>query len=249
MGAPWTSNPLISSGWAVLAQWGVPFIKVATGTMGNNGAMTIGTALARTYSGGAYFIIPAGAIAAGVPAATAIYWGIASSTTAVTLYNSVYTAGTPTVGVQTAFSTTGPGAFTGITTEVAGPTITLPGGTMGANGRVKVQSIWNATNNANAKTARIRFGGIAGTQILAGAMASQQYAGGYSHVINQNSQSIQVMDANNLFSMGATGGGLPGTATVDTSADTTIVYSFNTSAAATDNQVLEAGAIETLYGA
>lgn len=231
------------------AKWSIPFIKVATGTMGNNGAMTIGTALARTYSGGAYFLVPAGAVAAGVPAAATWYWGVASSTTAVTLYNSTYTSGVPATGVTTAFVTTGPGAFTGITVDSQGPTITLTGGSMGANGRLRVHSIWNATNNANAKTARVRIGGFAGTAYLAGALASQQYAGGYTQIINQNSQSLQIGTAANLFSEGATGGGLPTTSTVDTSADTTIVWSFNTSGAATDNQVLEAASIELMYGA
>lgn len=52
----------------VFSRTGIPFIVAPTGTMGNNGAVTMGTALPTTYSGGAWIWYPAGAVAAGTPA-------------------------------------------------------------------------------------------------------------------------------------------------------------------------------------
>src|SRR6185369_17004034 len=46
----------------------IPIIIAPTGTMANNGAVTLGTALGTTYAN-CYLVVPAGAIAAGVPAA------------------------------------------------------------------------------------------------------------------------------------------------------------------------------------
>src|ERR1043165_8686523 len=115
-----------------LSTSGIPFIKASSGTMGNNCAISAMTALPRTFSGGAYLWLPAGAIAAGVPAAASWYWFVASSTTAGTCYNSTYTSGTPTAGTLTAFSTTGPGAFTGSASAMPGPSLTGPASTLGA---------------------------------------------------------------------------------------------------------------------
>lgn len=38
-------------------------------------------------------------------------------------------------------------------------TITIPANAMGANGAVRIYTLWTVNNNANAKTARIKFGG------------------------------------------------------------------------------------------
>lgn len=39
----------------------------------------------------------------------------------------------------------------------------LPGGILGANGVLRVTTIWTVTNNGNTKTARVRLGGMGGT--------------------------------------------------------------------------------------
>lgn len=48
---------------------------------------------------------------------------------------------------------------TGDTAEFTFATVTIPAGMMGANGAVYVEALFSMTNNANAKTPFIRFGG------------------------------------------------------------------------------------------
>jgi hypothetical protein len=156
------ANPPVASP-TMLSSSGVAFIKASSGTMGNNGAISAMTALPRTFTEGAWLYLPAGAVAAGVPSAASWLWFVGSSTTAGTVYNSTYTSGQPTVGVQTAFVTTGPGAYTGIITTISGPVITMPANMMGINGSVHLRWGFEANNSAGAKTTWFKFGSAAAT--------------------------------------------------------------------------------------
>jgi hypothetical protein len=53
--------------------------------------------------------------------------------------------------------------LTGSTVETALMTVHIPKGTMGASGRLRITTLWSMTNSANAKTVRVRFGGMSGT--------------------------------------------------------------------------------------
>lgn len=230
----------------VLAQWGVPVIAASSGSMGNNGAVTALTGLDRTYSSGAWLVLPAGAIAAGVPAATAIYWFVGSSTTAGTVFNSTLAGtGIPTAGVTTAFSTTGPGLFTGITTEVVVATVTVP--VLAANSSIWTDALWGNTNNANGKTPRIRLGasgaGTGGTALYAGSGGAQfNYL--TAHVFrNMNSTSAQLNVNSTLLAGIGSSGSNNTAAAIDTSLGTAqLVFTLQKSTA-TDNLVLEGATI------
>lgn len=50
------------------------------------------------------------------------------------------------------------GRITQVVTEILGPAITMPGGSMGPNGTTVAKLKWFATNSATNKTLRIRFG-------------------------------------------------------------------------------------------
>lgn len=153
----------------LLAKWAVPFVKAPTGSMANNGAITLGTALALTLSGGCWMWLPAGAVAAGVPAAASWLWVVMSSTTVGTVFNSTYTTGIPTLGVQTAFVTTGPGAFAGDTGEITGPIISVPANALGLNGELQTEIRSDANNTAGAKTIRLHWPLLASTASLSSA--------------------------------------------------------------------------------
>lgn len=229
-------------GKSVLSVCGIPFIHLSSGTMGNNGALSAVTALPTTYAG-AYCYLPTAAIAAGSVAGW--YWVVFSSTTAGTVYNSVYTSGQPQVGAATAFATTGPGAFTGSTAAVAGPDIPVAGGVLGPHGAFRLSSKWSATNNANAKTIAWRAGT---TSIVAGtALTSQAAVDTEFMVHNRGVQNSQVSHPNAAASYG---NGASTTArlytTVDLSVATSINVYFASKAVATDNAVLEAYAIEAI---
>lgn len=81
----------------ILAQCNVPIGIAPTGTMAANGAITLGTALNTTYSGGLWLYLPAGAAYAGSLAG--FYWTVMSSTTLGTVYNNTYTPGTDPVDI------------------------------------------------------------------------------------------------------------------------------------------------------
>lgn len=155
------ANPLGAVPQLKLAQTAVPFIKASSGSMGNNGALTGLAALPATYSNGCYLYLPAGAIAAGVPAAAGWYFAVMSSATAGTVYNLTYTSGQPFVPAtpsQFAFTTTGPGAFTGVATAVSGPSFTLPANVMGPNGVLELAAVYGCAGSTNSKTVAIKLG-------------------------------------------------------------------------------------------
>ena len=228
----------------VLSQSGIPFIKASSGTMGNNCAISGLTALPRTMSGGAYIYLPAGAIAAGVPASADWYWFVGSSTTAGTCYNQTYAnnkdaVGTPRVPpANTAFSTTGPGAFTGVTGAVTGVSLTLPGGSMGINGRLKLSTSWALTSSAGTKVTSMTFGGssvdASGTQTTTTSVVWD------GHVYNRGVTNIQGFgySRDTSATIQPFGSVTVADGAVDTSSAVTIAVSMNNNTA-TDSINLE----------
>jgi hypothetical protein len=221
----------IPNGVQVLSRDTIAFSPAPTGTMANNGAITLGTALTLTYSQGLYLYLPANAISAS--SAAGWYWTVMSSTTVGQVFNNTYTSGAPTVpGSPTAFATTGPGAYTGVTTEITGPQITLNGGLAGIQGTVDLYSAVTVTNSANNKTLEWTLGG---TQIFAFANASSTGFGLWWSFTNDNSASAQIC-ANNGFGLN-TQNAVTRT-TVDTSTDKTMAITLQR-ATATEIMVLD----------
>jgi hypothetical protein len=211
------------------------FITAPTGTMANNGAVTLGTALDRTYSEGCWMWFPAGAVATGVPAAAAWLWVVMSSTTVGTVFNSTYTTGNPTAGTATAYATTGPGAFTGDTTE-HGVTIPIAAGLMGANGVVTAGVQYRHNSTAGTKTGRIRFSGSAGTILVSNAPTASTGLRLRAEIGNSGATGAQSFAAEGIvFSF--SGILTVGNTTIDTSVATSIYLSMQSNTA-TDYQVM-----------
>lgn len=222
----------------LVAQSAVPFVSVSSGSMGNNGALSGITALPRTYAQ-CYLYMPANAISSG--SAAGWYYAVMSSTTAGTVYNNTYTSGVPVPpSSPTAFSTTGPGAFTGDTSERT-IALTIPGGSMGPNGQLEIVTLWTFTNNGNTKTPRVRFGGTSGTLYESLTVTNLATCQNIAIIRNVNSESAQVGGYSGTVPF-STSTNSPVTSTVDTSSDTTVVLS-NQKATATDNFALEAFSI------
>lgn len=226
----------------ILAKWGVPFIVASTGTMGNNGAVSAMTALPATFSNGAWLYLPAGAVAAGVPAAASWLWFVASSATAGTVYNSTYTSGVPTPGTTTAFATTGPGAFTGVTTEVTGPQITIPANSLGTAGHLRATTSFALTNNANAKSAKVKLGA---TDFTGGAMSLASAANqiGWVDIFATGATNQQIGREVNLLGSNVIGIGSTYNGAIDMTTSQTLAYTFTRSGAATDSYVFEFGEV------
>ncbi len=133
-----------------LGQSHIPFVLCSSGSMGNNGALSGIATLPNNYPH-AYVYMPAGAISTG--SAAGWYYAVFSTQTAATLYNNTYTSGTPAIPASpTAFSTTGPGAFTQTTaTAITAYSLTIAANTIGANGSVQVMASASYLNSATVK--------------------------------------------------------------------------------------------------
>lgn len=155
------ANPLGQVAQFKLAQTAIPFVYLGTCNIGNNGALTSVPGLPATYSNGCYVLVPTHGISASIPAAPTWYFCIMSSATAGTIYNNVYTSGTPflyTASTATAFSTTGPGAVTGLATAQNGPNWSIPANTLGPNGVLELAAVYGCQGSTNSKTCAVKLG-------------------------------------------------------------------------------------------
>lgn len=225
-----STSALNSNIRTTIQQGGVPLIGPGSFTMGNNGAITLGTALPITYTN-CYLYMLAGDIAAGVPASAGWYFCQMSSTTVGTVFNNTYTSGIATVpGSPTAFSTTGPGARTGDTGAETAYQITIP--ILAANSQIIASTGFHTTNNANNKTFTMKLGA---TTFHTGVITSISRTGAIMSIQNLAATNKQqsmfpvvgvAINASGEITNGA----------IDTSATTTLAFTMQR-ATATDNFV------------
>lgn len=134
----------------------------------------------------------------------------------------------PTLIAATAVAT----SVTGTTTETILATVTIPGGVMGTGRAIEIRSAWSATGT-NAKSMRVRFGGIAGTAYMWFAPTTSLSATDERRIRNRGAANSQVGSA----AQGAagvsvgTGSGLV-TSAVDTSAAVDLVFTGQPTSAA-----------------
>lgn len=181
-----------------LSACAIPFVIAPTGTMANNGAITLGTALSSTLAS-CYLNLPANAIQAG--SAAGWYYAQMVSATVGTVFNNTYVSGLPTIPANpTPFVSVGPGAYAGVITAVVGPQITVPAGAMGPNGVLRLTVLWNLLNNADAKTSLVTLGG---TTVSTTNMASVGSVQTLIEVYNRASQAVNVaIAAGNITGLG-----------------------------------------------
>lgn len=100
-------------------------------------------------------------------------------------------------------------------------TVTVPGGSMGKNGRLRITSMWSYTNHASNKTLRIRFGG----NLFLDAVVTTSAAVQQSTIIRNNaSASVQKAYAiANVGGFGSTTAAIK-TDTINTNNDQTITF-------------------------
>jgi hypothetical protein len=244
-GAPASGNASITGGSItgtnapyVLSQSAIPFIHLSSGSVSAVGAISAITALPRAYAH-AYCYFPANILATSIAAGW--HYCTFSTTTAGTAFLNTYTSGTPTIPAAPTAVTDGKGAFTGDTTERDGPVIAMPANSMGANGSVRINVLWTATNNANAKTIRTKFGA---TTYTAASAASTADIRTVTDIHNRGLTNSQVGAAVPIAQYGA--GSTMQTSAIDTTAAVNLAISPQ-KATATDNLVVEAYRIEVMY--
>lgn len=159
----------------VLFKTAIPIISPPNGTMGNNGALVLGTGMSAAYEH-AYMVLKFGDIHASSPAG--VYYCVFSSTTACTVYNNTlnFTNGVivpPASPVP--FVCTGSGAGKPAT-NTSGDNyhlqnlVTIPGGVIGANGEMRVKVAFNYGGTGNSGT--LKFAGTVFHQLPTSASAS-----------------------------------------------------------------------------
>lgn len=116
-------------------------------------------------------------------------------------------------------------SHTGDTAEFVFATITIPAGSLGVNGILRISTYWSYTNSANAKTGRIRLGGAAGTQFLSVAHTTSAAFSDTRSIANRNALNSQVGIGAGTTVSGGTSTAAPTTSSVDTSLAQDLVLS------------------------
>ena len=143
----------------ILAQTAIPVILPSSGTI-TNGVLSALTALPTAY-GGAWMYFPAGA---SLPSGAGLYWVSSVTTTGgniTTSFANASTAFTPYIPASPVLITSGGAAYTQtIGSDITLANITVPGGLMGANGALRIETVYDQTTpvTANAKSENVKLG-------------------------------------------------------------------------------------------
>lgn len=191
----------------------------SSGSIGDNGALTLTTALLQTFSQGLYLYFPANAIAAGVAAGS--YWTVMSSTTAGTIYNNTYIGGKPVAPVSpTAFSTTGPGAYTQTTAaSITNVSMTLPGGIIGLEGYAAVGLVAERNTGAGGASTIVTVDSV---QLINQSVSSGNGVRYETRIYNQFSANSRRKFNTNTGASTGYGANAMGSNTTDLSSNTTL---------------------------
>lgn len=230
----------------LIGQTAIPVGIAGTGSMGANGALTLGTALVASppYTAGCYFFFPAGAVFSG--SAAGFYFTKMSSTTAGTVFNNTYAAasGAPSIPANPlAVVDAGPGAYTGVTTIQTGLQFTVPANALGNNGALQFEQLFTYTNSAGTKTFTTTWGG---TNILTTGTSTTQFVYQTRSIVNRGVTNLQILPPTAIFNMGNSSGSTIATTAVDTTVSSTVACVM-TLGTATDNMVIEFVRVSAFY--
>lgn len=126
-------------------------------------------------------------------------------------------------------------------------TVTIPAGAMGANGRLRITTLWSITSSGNNKTLRIRLGGIAGTAFFSIALTTSASSADQREICNRSAQNSQIGKSTGSTPWGGTANAVTSGA-IDTSAAVDLVITGQ-KAAAGETLTLESYLVELLYAA
>ena len=227
----------------ILAQAGVPVGLAPNGTVATNGQVTLGTALPRTYSGGIWLRLPAGAVSGG---AAGLYWCNMTSTTVGQVYTNFVDTSlgfVPYIPTGTLVNAVGSNAAY---TQTIGANIvlanfTLPAGSLGPNGQLRANWEFSYNLAAGNKTFLSLLNGIqlaGSTRTTAGGHDSYTYR---MHNLGvQNSNSVYAPSESSTSSA---------TAQTVTAIDTSVSQAFTLSVnidTATNYGVIDSFSLEVL---
>jgi hypothetical protein len=111
------------------------------------------------------------------------------------------------------------------TTETALATIQIPANTLGANGILRVTTLWTITNSANDKTLRARLAGLVGTAYLEVVLTTQASYRDQRQIANRNAANSQIGGSFSALGGFGNSGNANVTSAVDTTANQDLVIS------------------------
>jgi hypothetical protein len=136
-------------------------------------------------------------------------------------------------------------SHTGNTNEFVLATVPVPARAMGLNGRLRIIALWSATNSANSKTVRIRFGGVSGTIYHEHALPNQAVSKSMTEIQNRNSASSQLGKPKTMDAFGDSTAALV-TSVIDTDAAATDICFTGQLTSGGETVSLEAYIVELL---
>ncbi|WP_213761989.1 hypothetical protein [Caballeronia sp. dw_19] len=135
-----------------------------------------------------------------------------------------------------------PASVTGTAVETTLASIVIPAGALKANGSLRVTTLWSYPNNANTKTAKTYFGGIAfSNKALTTSLSNQMQ----TIVRNRGVTNSQVSSAPTAASDYGSSGAVVQAAAIDTTQAQTLLIT-GTLATIADTLTLEAYTVEIL---
>ena len=241
----WYNRQGVEIGSQLSLGWGIPVCLPPSGTIAANGALTLGTALPKIYSGGLWMYFPAGAVSSGSTAG--MYWTVMSSTTVGTVFaNFLAVGGTPsTPTTLTAVVDAGPGAYTTPTTVLTSLVVLpIPGGVLGPSGQLRMNIQASHNLAAGTKTLQFLYGG---TTILT---LTRTTAGGQDSFTTRV-RNTAAENRNSFFALSESSSSSATAATatsIDTSVPQNLSINFTTDTA-TNFLTLDNLHVETFYQA
>jgi hypothetical protein len=144
------ANLLASASLKLFASSGIPFVMPSNGTVNNtSGSVTVGTAFDYVI-GSSFTYFPTGALYTSSPSGW--YYTNWTAATICTVYSNIYTNGVPSIPSNPTPLTTVAGSYTqSVGFDVAGPSIVIPGNSMGNNGTIEWARVANNNNSAGTK--------------------------------------------------------------------------------------------------
>lgn len=144
-----------------------------------------------------------------------------------------------------------PVSHTGDLLEVAMATIPIAANGMGTRGILRVTADWSVTPSTNAKSLRVRLGGLAGTIFLAQSttLATHTNLRAQCQIHNRDVANAQVGHGVGIGGGWGSNSNVVTVGTVDTSLAQDLVITGNLQALASENITLESYLVELLYGA
>ncbi len=232
-----------------IANSNIPLIMSSTCTMGDNGAISVCTALPGTYTA-SYTYWPLNTICTGGTGGNVAgwYYTVWSSTTAGTIYRNTYSSGTPLIPASpTAFSCTAGTGVQGTGADITAFSYTIPAGTInGINDSIWFSPSYSINSSGNNKILKSKIG-TTPTVLRNVTLTTNATQNDLFGISNSGSSQVQVSSNSISGAVGAASTSPLINLTLDTTGNLTFIVTMQL-ATATDYAILNRIGVEVHKG-